>query len=65
MFDLDGITVGWMDVLSLASVESNYFSLISYWSLYSILGLEKIWVNRETVVEINNDLAMFFLWETK
>lgn len=54
-----------MDVLSLASVESNYFSLISYWSLYSILGLEKIWVNRETVVEINNDLAMFFLWETK
>lgn len=57
--------MGWMDVLSLASVESNYFSLISYWSLYSILGLEKIWVTRETVVEINNDLAMFFLWETK
>lgn len=57
--------MGWMDVLSLASVESNYFSLISYWSLYSILDLEKIWVSRETVVEINNDLAMFFLWETK
>lgn len=56
--NLDGIAAGWMAVLSLASVESSYFSFISNWSLYSILGLEKTWINRETIVEINNALAM-------
>lgn len=56
--NLDGIAAGWMAVLSLASVVSSYFSFISNWSLYSILGLEKTWINRETIVEINNALAM-------